>query len=653
MLFEGPFMRLCQRLSVLFCVCALTASAQSATPLEVPNVLEPEGGFFKRLTRPYRTVEQPPISTANSGRIDSLLRAGRLYLSLQDAIALALENNLDIAIQRYGPMIAEADIQRARAGGLLRGIPQSVRQGPQSAGGQRGQDTGITTSAAQQAGGGGDSGGTIITSTGSAIPNLDPVITGFLRWAHNTNPQTSSFVSGTNTLVTRNDLHNLSYQQGFLTGTTVSLGLSNSHVSSTSLRSELNPSTSGSLSLNITQKLLQGFGPAVNSRLIRIAKNNREVSDLVFKQQVIVTVSAIANLYWDLVSMNEEVKVRRQALTTSERLHQDNQKQVEIGTLAPIEIVRAEAEVASRQQDLTVAETQLLQQETILKNALSRTGTVSPAVSDARVVPTDRIRMPDTEPIEPIQDMVAQAMSARPELAQRRIQIENAKINLKGSKSQLLPTVDAFINLQNNALAGSMNVLPLPEGQQFITRNPPNAFFIGGYGTVLSQIFARNFPDYNAGFQLNIPLRNRAAQADVTRDQLSLRQQELGLRQLENQVRVDVQNALIALQQARARYRAANKARVLQEQTLDAEQKKYALGASTIYNVILVQRDLAQAQSGEVAALSAYSIARTDLDRATGLTLATHNISLEEAYRGTVSRPPDPLPVLDAPNGKN
>jgi outer membrane protein TolC len=646
-----------QRFLALLCtVVILNPAALAQAParlLEVPDVLRPEGGFFSRVTRQYRPVEIPVIDLANSGRLDSLLRAGKLYLSLQDTIALALENNLDIAIQRYGPMMAEADIQRAQAGGLLRGIPQSVRQGPQSAAGQRGQDTGISTSAAQQAGDGGSAGGTIITQTGTAVPNLDPVLTGFVRFAHNTNPQTSTFVSGTNTLITRQDLQNFSFQQGFLTGTTVSLGLSNSHVSSTSLRSELNPSTSGSLSLNITQRLLQGFGPAVNSRLIRIAKNNREVSDLVFKQQVIVTVSAIANLYWDLVSMNEEVKVRQQALATSERLQKDNETQVEIGTLAPIEIVRAEAEVASRQQDLTIAETQLLQQETILKNALSRTGTVSPAVAEARIIPTDPIRMPDREPVEPIQDMVAQAMSARPELAQRRIQIENAKINLRGARSQLLPTVDAFVNLQNNALAGAANTLPLPIGQDFVQRPAPNTFFIGGYGTVLSQMFARNFPDYNAGFQLNIPLRNRAAQADMIRDQLALRQTEMGLQQFENQVRVDVQNALIALQQARARYRAANKARVLQEQTLDAEQKKYALGASTIYNVILVQRDLAAAQSGEVAALSAYSKARTELDRATGQTLVTHNISLEEAYRGRVARGPDALPVLDAPNGKN
>jgi outer membrane protein TolC len=645
---------------ILAFICALLVaqpaafSQQPAAPLQVPDILhgQNDGGFLSRITRPYTPVAVPPVDLRNSGRMDNLLRAGKLYLSLQDTIALALENNLDIALQRYGPLIAEADILRARAGGLLRGIPQAVRQGPTGAATQRGQDTGISTSAAQQAVDTSGTSGTIITSTGTAIPNLDPALVGFLRWGHATNPQTSTFVSGTNTLVTRQDLQNFSYQQGFLTGTTVNVGFSNSHVRSTQLRAELNPSTSGSLSLGITQRLLQGFGPAVNSRLIRVAKNNREVSDLVFKQQVITTVAAIASLYWDLVSMNEEVRVRQQALATSERLYRDNQKQVEIGTLAPIEIVRAEAEMASRQQDLTIAETQVLQQETILKNALSRNGVLSPMVAEARIIPTDRIRMPDSEPIEPIQDMVAQAMRARPELSRQRIQIENAKINLKGSKSQLLPTLDAFVNLQNNALTGQISTLPLPEGQGFV-RNIPNAFFVGGYSNVLTQLFARNFPDYNAGFQLNIPLRNRAAQADMIRDQLTLRQSEMSLQQLENQVRVDVQNALIALQQARARYRAANKARVLQEQTLDAEQKKYALGASTIYNVILVQRDLAQAQSAEVSALSAYSKARVDLERATGDTLAVYNISLAEAYRGTVSRPPDRLPELESPNGKN
>jgi outer membrane protein TolC len=480
-----------------------------------------------------------------------------------------------------------------------------------------------------------------VTVTGSTIPNLDPVITGNLRWAHTSTPQTSAFVTGTNSLISRNDLSGLAFQQGFLTGTTATLGLSNTSVSTNNRSADYNPSISSTIQLQVTQRLLQGFGSSVNSRQIRIAKNNREVSDLTFKAQVITTVAAVMNLYWDLVAFNEDVKYKRQALAQSEKLYNDNKKQVEIGTLAPIEIVRAEAEVASRQQDLTISETQLLQQETIIKNALSRTGVASPAVADARIVPTNRMSIPDVEPIAPIQDLVAQAISARPELAQSRIQLENQRINLKGSRSALLPSLDAVVSLANNGLAGDPSALPVVPGR---TRSQ-NAFFIGGYSSVLSQLFSRNFPDYALGFNLNIPIRNRAAQADMINDELTLRQQELLYQRQLNQVRVDVQNAMIGLQQARARYQAAAKSRVLQEQTLDAEQKKYALGASTIYNVILVQRDLAQAQANEVAALSAYSKARVEMDRSTGQTLYANRISLAEAYGGKISRPPSAIPA--------
>jgi outer membrane protein TolC len=439
------------------------------------------------------------------------------------------------------------------------------------------------------------------------------------------------------------DLGNFQYQQGFLTGTTVALGFSATGLTSNNRSADFNPATQGSLSLNLTQHLLQGFGIAVNSRQIHIAKNQRELSDLVFKQQVITTVAAVITLYWDLAAFNEDVRVKQQALSTSEKLYNDNKKQVEIGTLAPIEIVRAEAEVASRQQDLTVSETAVLQQETILKNALSRNGVASPSVAEARVVPTDRMDMPSVEPIQPYQDMVAQALRSRPEVSESRINIVDQRISIKGSKSALLPTLDLVANVANNGLAGQVNTLPPNIPGAVHNANP---FFLGGTPTLLSQIFSRNFPDYGVGFNLNIPLRNRAAQADIINDELTLRQQELGLQRLQNQIRVEVQNGVIGVRQARARYQAAQKARILQEQTLDAEQKKYELGASTLYNVILVQRDLAQAQSNEVAALASYSKARTELDRATGQTLEKNNISLDEAFRGSVSRPPSPIPAV-------
>ncbi len=641
-----------QRITALLCVTLLSlpvyagqTESDNGTRAAAHNLATP-GGPLSWLTGNYRPTVVPPIDLSNSTRLESLLRAGHLYLSLQDAIALALENNLDIEIQRYGPQIAEAAILRARGGGFARGVTTSVRGGPASAtsstvsAAQTGISASAAAAAASQSAATAES--TVVTQTGSTIPNLDGVLVGSMRWSHTSTPQTSAFVTGTNAFVSRNDTSALTFRKGFLTGTTISLGLDNQFLRTNNRSADFNPAHNGSLGLTITQRLLQGFGVAVNSRQIHIARNNREISDLTFKNQVITTVSAVINLYWDLVSFREDVRVKRRSLALAEKLYDDNRKQVEIGTLAPIEIVRAEAEVAARQQDLTISETQLRQQETILKNVLSRNGVASPTIADARVIPTDRIQIPEVEPIEPIQDLVARALSARPELSQSRMQIRNAEINLKGSRSAMLPTLDAVVSFTNNGLAGQPNELPVLPGR---TRSV-TPFFLGGYGTVLNQLFARNFPDYSAGFNLTIPLGNRAAKADMINDQLTMRQQQLALQRLENQVRVDVQNALIGLQQARARYQAAEKARILQEQTLDAEQKKFALGTSTMYNVILAQRDLATARSIEVAAANNYGKARVELDRATGMTLDRNNISMREAVDGVVARPPDPVPAV-------
>jgi outer membrane protein len=559
----------------------------------------------------------------NSSRLDSLLRAGNLYLSLADTIALALENNLDLELQRYGPQVADTNLSRALAGGFAAPVSTSVFAGPSSV-------TGGAPSAGLQsfliAGS---------TQIGVAPPSFDPALIGSAGLAHLTAPQSSSFVTGTNSLIQRQITSTVGVQQNFDTGTLVTLGLNNNNSDTNNLKAQFNPSTSSSLALNVTQHLLQGFGPALNTRQIRIAKNNREVSDLTFKAQVITTVSAITDLYWDLVSYNENVRVQRDALAASERLLSDDQRQVDVGTLAPIEVTRAQAEIASGQQALTVAQTQLFQQETILKNALSKTGVLSPALASAHVILTDRIHVPDIDPLTPIQDLTATAISARPELAQFRIMIENQNIALKGTKSELLPTLDLVGQLSNSGLAGQVN--PLVPGV-------PTAFFVGGYGTVLSQIFARNFPTYSVGFNVNIPIHNRAAQADLINGELALRQQQVGIQRLENQVRVEVQNALIGVQQARAQYQSAIKQRVLQEQTVNAEQKKLLAGVSTSYNVILTQRDLVTAESNELAAETTYAKAKVELERATGQTLNDNGISLDEAFRGKVSRPASPIP---------
>jgi outer membrane protein len=644
----------------LFCVFLLLAPAsfgqqQSNMP---GTVLAPkENHWYTPFIRKYAPFEVAPINLSNSPRLESLIRAGNIYLSLQDAIALALENNLDIEVQRYGPRLAEANLLRAQAGGLLRGLAQSVAQGPSSAVSQlnggssnfvSSSGSSGSSSSGSSSSGGGSSNGTIITSTGTSLPNLDPVFFTNYNWAHQTTLQSSSFASGTPTQVFTAGQTSIGVQQGFLTGTTATLQYSSQNLSSNITRSEINPVRTGYMNLQVSQRLLQGFGLAVNNRNIRIAKNSIRLSELTFKQQVIATVSSVINLYTDLVSFNENVKVNKQALALNEKLYSDNKKQVEIGTLAPIEIVKAEAEVASSQNALTQSETQVLQQETILKNALSRTGVMSPTVAEARIIPTDNLSIPDVEPVTPIQDLVAVALANRPEIAQTEVNIENTKIQLQGTKSQLLPSLDLVGGLQNNGIAGSPNVVPAPidptTGLPIVRIANPS--FVGGYGNLFSQIFSRNYPNYNLGFQLNIPIRNRAAQADLLNDQLSLRQGELNQRKQINQVRVDVQNAVIGLQQSRSQYQSAQKSRILQEQTLDAEQKKYALGASTIFFVIQAQRDLAQAKASEVSALSTYNRAKVSLYSATGQTLERYNVTLDEAMKGQVSKAPSPLPEL-------
>ena len=595
----------------------------------------------------YKTPEVPEVDMANSPRLDKLLRAGKLYLSLSDAIALAIENNLDIAYARYGPQIADTDILRTKSGQQLRGVQTQISTlstGQSAAGGGGGVGGGDVTGFTGRAGGvgGGAQGvGDASTFFGSAVPSLEPTLTGGIDWGHFSNPQTSSFVSGTNTFVFETSNSNIGIQKGFLTGTNVSLDWRNTLNDTNSLRANFDPSLRSNLTLRIRQSLLQGFGRSVNSRNIHIAKNNREVSDLAFKSQVIATVTQVQNLYWDLVSFRAEARSREEDLCLAQKLYEDNKRRVEIGVLAPIEIVRAEAEVASREQDLTLAVTRVQLQETTIKNALSKNGLASPSILDVEIVPTDRIEVPDIEEIQPLQDLMGLALQSRPELAQSRIQLKNQDISLKGVRNAMLPQVSIFADFTNNALAGRLNedFVGFPGIETLVSD-----FFIGGLGTSLSQVFRRNFPDYSIGVQVSFPLKNRRAQADMTATLLERRQADIRLRQQENSVRAEVRDAVIGVQQARARFTAAEKTRILQERTLDGEQKKFKLGASTIFFVVEAQRDLALARSAEITAQNNYIKAKVALDRATGKTLAANNIAIDEAYDGRVSKSPDPIP---------
>jgi outer membrane protein len=639
----------------LLCVALAVEPSFAQQPLsksedQTPRLDNQSPHWYSPFVHNYDPKILPPITVSNSSRIDSLLRGGNLYLSLQDAVALALENNIDIEVQRYGFLIADENIKLAQAGGTPTTspvTPEPVAASVTSAGAPGG-GAGLTTF------GGGNTvsvagGINPLLAAGSAIPFYDPQIIGTLQWGHTATPEQNTIVTGTTSLVTQSSTYNVGVTEGFSSGATATVSYNNLVQNENSLRNLINPFTTASVGLTVTQPLLQGFGLALNRRNIRIARNFVRVNDYVFAQQVISTVANVIQLYWNLVSYVENVEVVQQSLVYSNKLLEDNKKQVEIGTLAPVEVTRANAELASDEQNLLIAQTTVRQQEVLLKNAISRNGIASPEIAEAHVIPTDRIRVPEVEPVRPMQDLISEALDKRPDLAETQIQLENTKIGIIGIRDAMRPTLNLIGNLSNNALSGANN--PALSTTSGVTTAPP--VLLGGYGNILGQLAGRNFPNYTAGFQLDIPLRNRAAQANMAIAQLQMRQNELEVQKSVNQIRQDVNNALIAIDQARARYDAAEKAVVLEQQLLDAEQKKYALGTSTPFNVISVQRDLANAQLSDVQALTAYGLAKVQLDQALGTVLESNRIEMEEAKTGKVSRPPSPIPDLNRTGNLN
>ncbi len=628
-----------RRLCSVLCV-SLTGFAQTPeVSIQEPKPLPIIGPILKPFHIQRRIVS--PAVLSNTPRLESLVRAGNLYLSVQDVIAVALENNLDIAIQRYAPVLAREVLRRTEAGQFIRGVGQNIAPGPQSV-----SLAGVTSGVVglPDTGSGVTSGGGLVSSIGTTPPNLDPGLFAQASFSHNTTPLSNLFLAGVPFLLTNVRSYQTGYFQQFITGTNVQLTYGSTRYAVNSPQYVANPYTNGFLDLFIQQPLLQGFGIAVNNRYIRAAKNNQKVSDLQLKRQVVTTISAVLNLYWDLVSFNEAVRIREQALATAQKLLEGNQHQAELGTLPKLEVTRAAAEVSSAKENLLIAQTNVAQQEIVLKNALSRNGVASPWLDEVHIIPLDKIVVPEKEELKPTAELTAQALDKRPELEQTRINIESNKINLAGTKNALLPTLNAFVDLTNVGLTGAANPLNTDP------RNIPAAFLLGGYGNLLGQIFQRHFPNYAAGFSLNIPFRNRAAQADFVLDQLGVRQGELQLQKSINQVRVDVRNAVIGLQQARARYETAVATRALAEQTLSAEQNRFRFGESTIPTVVQAQRDLATSQDAEVQAMANYTHAKIAFDEAVGQTLEVNAISIEEAASGHVTRQSSIPP--DVPEGK-
>ena len=623
--------------TVGFFLAALETAAQNLVDYSKP------ASHFPYLVGPYIAHQVPPPSFGNTPRVESLLKNGKLRLSLSDAVTLALENNLDLAIARFNLSIADTDIMRAKSGESVRGVATGLVQGTPGGG------VGGFGSGAPGAGAGGTSGGAggagtgasgLVQSTlgtGTPIDSFDPIITASMTGDSATYPESSTVLYGVQSLQQTTGLANFSYTQGFGSGTLMTVGFNNDRITSDSHFNVLSPELDSSFRLTVRQHLLAGFGFGPNLRFVHIARNNREISDVAFRGQVIATVSQIQNIYWDLVNAYEDVKVKERSLELAEKTLSDDREQVKIGAIAPMEVMKAESEESARSQDLLLSQNGLQLQELLVKNAITR-DLSDPVLASASVVPTDTMIISEREPVTPIQDLISDAQAHRPELAEARMDLSNREITRKAAANALKPALDlvawygtySLAGVQNGAYAGT----PL-------CNNPPcQPLAPSGYSNAFSDLFKNNSPDYAVGLNLTIPLRNRGAQADQIRSQLEYRQAQLHLQQLQNQIGIEVRNAQFALLQNRSRVEAARKARDLALQTFDVEQKKKALGASTSNLVLQADRDLAQAESNFVEAMSTYEKSIVELDRATGLTLAHSGIEIEEAVRGEVQRMP-------------
>jgi outer membrane protein TolC len=535
---------------------------------------------------------------------------------------------------------ADSEILRAKGGGLLRGLPYNLAEVPVGVGGPASPLVTAVASSSFTVGSvptnPSELGvlaepqdnlsvlGTIPLSTGPVIPQFDPALAAQLSWTHQTTPQANPFTIGTNALVSNITVANTAYVQGFGPGTLLNVGFNNTRQILNSTRTSYSPFTTSSLGFTVTQPLLRGFGLAVNRRFIRIAKNERKIAGLLLRQQLIAGVYGVVRLYTDLVALYEDVKVKEGTLASAEQLYSDTKARVDEGTQAPIELTRANAQVYSLRQDLINARGLLEEQEAIMRSVLTRRTSSEPDLLAARIVPTDTIDVPQRDETRPIQDLLAHAFANRPDLLQAGVQVENSQISLEGSRNGLRPEIDVFGVVQNSALAGQPNPLA----------SSADTSFLGGYGSALEQIFARNYPTYGAGINLTLPLRNRIAQADVARDEIQLRQTQIRLEQFRKQAQLEVEDALVAMRRARSSYEAALQTQALQQESLEAEQAKFEVGASTSFFIIQYQSLLAQAQSTVVVAKSAYLKAHAALERATGSILEDNHVEIDSAMRG-------------------
>jgi outer membrane protein len=613
------------------------------------DYLQPNSHFWNPVA-PYKPITVPSRRLGNSPKMDQLLQDGKIYLSLADAVTLALENNYDIAIARINLDIADTDILRAKAGSGLRGISTGLVTntlgGPTTTilgGGGPG-----ATSAGAGGGGAGAGGLVLSTQGGGPVPEqLDPVVNGTLSYEASNAPQINTlFSGGLSVLTTDTATYNFNYVEGFLTGTQLTVGFNNTRVSTNNPFSNYSPSYTTGFRATATQHLLQGFGWGINGRFIVQAKNDRQITDSAFRQQLLYTLNQVEAVYWALVSAYEDEQAKERALAQSSQLTADNRKQLEIGTLAPLDVVNSDSAVASDRQALVASKSNLEYQQLIMKQVIAR-NLNDPQLANAPVIPTDRVSLERlAEEDTASEDLVKMAYANNPQIEQAVLNLKNNEITIKAFKNGLLPTVDAYAFYGANALGGSQN----PAAVNFTTGKPYPAgtFPTVDYGTAFGNLFNSSAPDKGVGVNINVTLRNRTAQADQARSQMEYRQTEMRLQQLYTQIRIQVINQQYALTNDRAQVLAAQAARDYAAQSLDAEQKKYKLGASTTANVLQQGRNLAIAENTLISDTAAYAKDRSLLRELLANTLDTYGISIQGAALGATGQTPV-IPGLTAP----
>ncbi len=612
---------------VMLCLASLTWAQ------DVPSI-EPVRPRALVIVRPYLPTTVPPVRLANSPRLQELVRAGNLYLTAQDAIALALENNIDIEVGRYNPFISAWQLERSQAGGALPGVPSGASQAGSVASGQgvAGSQAAAGVTAPGSSANTGRNTNATISQIGPVTQNLDPTVQETTTFSHTTTPQPDPAQSQVISLIQGTHVYTGSLQQGLLSGGIATVSYSDHYLNENAPTDVLNPTVAPSVSVSIQHNFLQGFGIAANARTITVSRMNLNTTELNFKTQVAGIVSQVLNLYYSLAGDYEDLRAKRSASETAQTFLRDVNRQVEIGSVAPTDAITAQAQAATSGQAVVDSETALRQQELSLKNLISRTGPADPVLANVRIVPIDSLEIPAADDLPSVSLMVQQALANRTDLAAELAGEKANEVNALGTRNGILPTLQGIAVQSQAGLAGTPKAVTLGG---VVEQADPR--FQGGIGTALGQVFRRDFATELAGVFFQEPIRNRQAQADYAIDLLQLRQTQLGNRKDLNQVEVDIRNGVVTLQQARARFDSAVKNRTLQEELFNAEQKKFRLGASTPYNVAVQQRDLVSSQSAAVAALVTYNTARVALDQTLGATLGRNHVSIDEVKRGRIA----------------